>query len=76
MLAECKNHDINYHRHAYRKAISIIKSIPLKIQCEADVENIRGIGIKIREKVTEIVKTGKLRKAELLTVEIYNFLLT
>lgn len=48
--------------------MSIIKAIPYKISSLEDVKNIRGIGTKIREKVTEIISTGKLRKAELLTV--------
>jgi DNA polymerase lambda len=60
-------------RHAYRKAVSIIRAVPYKISSHEDVKNIRGIGTKIREKVTEIITTGKLRKAELLTVCTCNF---
>ncbi len=60
-------------RHAYRKAVAIIRSIPFKVESADDIKPISGIGQKIKEKMIEIVTTGKLRKAEILTVSI-NFI--
>jgi len=63
-------------RFAYRKALAIIKTVPFKIESPEDIKNLTGIGIKIKEKIQEIVSTGKLKKAEILTVNrILKFLL-
>jgi DNA polymerase beta len=48
---------------AYQKVIKQLKSIE-KVESWSDLENISGIGEKIREKIEEIFKTGKLRSAE------------
>lgn len=55
-------------RFAYRKALAIIRTVPFKIESPEDINNITGIGKKIKEKIQEIVSTGKLKKAEILTV--------
>eukprot|EP01017_Pseudomicrothorax_dubius_P049589 TRINITY_DN923_c0_g5_i2.p1 TRINITY_DN923_c0_g5~~TRINITY_DN923_c0_g5_i2.p1 ORF type:complete len:447 (-),score=83.38 TRINITY_DN923_c0_g5_i2:796-2136(-) len=53
---------------AYRRAISMIRSLQKKIESEKDVEELPTIGKKIKDKIKEILDTGKLRKAEVLQV--------
>ena len=53
---------------AYRKAIAIIKSLKTKIESVKDVNNLFGIGTKIKAKIVEILETGKLMKATILQV--------
>lgn len=48
---------------AYQKVIKQLKSIE-KVDSWDDLSNVTGIGEKIREKINEIFKTGKLRSAE------------
>jgi DNA polymerase beta len=48
---------------AYQKVIKQLKSLE-KLESWSDLENVTGIGEKIREKIDEIFKTGKLRSAE------------
>lgn len=48
---------------AYQKVIKQLKSLE-KVESWSDLENVTGIGEKIREKIDEIFKTGKLRSAE------------
>lgn len=48
---------------AYQKVIKQLKNVE-KVDNWEDLENISGIGAKIREKIEEIFKTGKLRSAE------------
>lgn len=48
---------------AYQKVIKQIKNLQ-KIETWKDLENISGIGTKIKEKIEEIFTTGKLRSAE------------
>ena len=59
---------IIWKRHAYRKAISTIKSQTKQIETVHDVEDLPNIGQKIKAKIKEILETGKLRKAECLQV--------
>jgi len=47
-----------------------VRSIPFKIESADDVKPISGIGQKIKEKIVEIITTGKLRKADILTNDI------
>ncbi len=48
----------------------MVRSLPFKIESADDLKNVREIGAKIKDKVIEIVTTGKLKKAEILTVII------
>jgi DNA polymerase/3'-5' exonuclease PolX len=48
---------------AYQKVIGQIKLLD-KIESWKDLENVNGIGVKIKEKITEIFETGKLNLAE------------
>ena len=48
---------------AYQKVIKQVKSLE-KVESWNDLQDISGIGEKIREKIDEIFKTGKLRSAE------------
>eukprot|EP01017_Pseudomicrothorax_dubius_P034101 TRINITY_DN4632_c0_g4_i1.p1 TRINITY_DN4632_c0_g4~~TRINITY_DN4632_c0_g4_i1.p1 ORF type:complete len:470 (+),score=87.17 TRINITY_DN4632_c0_g4_i1:356-1765(+) len=52
--------------HAYRRAIATLKTFPKNIESEADVENLPGIGDKLKQKIKEILETGKLLKAEVM----------
>jgi len=47
-----------------------VRSLPFKIEKPEDLKNVREIGQKIREKIIEIVKTGRLKKADILTVTL------
>jgi len=53
--------------HAYRKASNFLQVFPKKIESEDDFQNIRNVGPKIGEKIKEILRTGKLKKTDLLT---------
>lgn len=68
---------------AYNKVINQLKNLE-SIKTIDDVKNIQGIGIKIKAKIEEILKTGKLKAAEKARqitkngsskIEIYNQLL-
>ena len=48
---------------AYIKVIDQLKTIE-KINSMSDVKNVQGIGPKIKDKIEEILKTGKLKSAE------------
>lgn len=50
---------------AYEKAISAIKRMPQQITSVKDVEGVAGIGKATRDKIEEILSTGKLQKAEI-----------
>ena len=54
---------MNLNRHAYRKAISMIKAQKKTIESIRDVEKLPSIGEKIKAKILEILETGQLRKA-------------
>lgn len=64
---------------AYAKAIKGIKELGKPITSVKDVEGIAGIGVKIRAKIDEILKTGKLAAAERtkqeINLDIYDTLL-
>lgn len=59
---------------AYENAIEAVKNFDKPIKTEVDVKEIVGIGDKIRRKMIEIVRTGKLQEAEGLeqVEEVYN----
>jgi DNA polymerase/3'-5' exonuclease PolX len=52
-----------YKMRAYNKVINQIKKLD-KVQRYEDVENIEGIGKKIKDKIEEILRTGGLKSAE------------
>ena len=64
---------------AYAKAIKGIKERGKPITTVADVAGVPGIGVKIRAKIDEILKTGKLAAAERtkqeINLDIYDTLL-
>jgi len=49
--------------HAYRNGIAAIKSVPFRIENADQVKGVAGIGTKIRDKINEILSTGKLKKS-------------
>lgn len=63
---------------AYTKAIRELKKLE-SIKTISDVENVAGVGKKIKEKVKEILETGELKAAEKakeeLSIDIYQDLL-
>jgi DNA polymerase/3'-5' exonuclease PolX len=65
---------------AYKKVISQLKSLE-SIKSMDDLQNVSGIGIKIRAKIIEILESGKLRAAQSIKrdksskLELYNTLL-
>ena len=63
---------------AYTKAIRELKKLE-SIKTVSDVENIAGVGKKIKEKVKEILETGELKAAEKakeeLSIDVYQDLL-
>jgi len=48
---------------AYKKVINQLKELESVVSMK-DLQNIEGIGIKIKDKIEEILKTGKLKSAE------------
>lgn len=55
---------------AYSKAIAAIKSLDKELETDDDVDQLKhtqkGIGIKIVDKIKELLKTGSIRKLEML----------
>ena len=49
---------------AYQVAIDAIQSLPGPITKSEDVAGLKGVGSKIREKVVEVISTGKLKASE------------
>jgi DNA polymerase/3'-5' exonuclease PolX len=49
---------------AYRKAISMIRSLKQPITSIEDVKNLPQIGRKMQQKIFEILSTGRLERAE------------
>ena len=47
---------------AYMKAAAVIRNLDKEIQSDRDVENIKGIGKKISDKIKELLGTGKISK--------------
>jgi DNA polymerase/3'-5' exonuclease PolX len=47
---------------AYMKAAAVIRNLDTEIESERDVENIKGIGKKISDKIKELLGTGKISK--------------
>jgi DNA polymerase beta len=62
-IDELKNKQI-FKANAYKKVIQELKNYNKPIYSMDDLSEIRGIGEKIRTKIEEIFKTGKLIKAE------------
>ena len=56
---------------AYKRAISTIRALKTRIESIKDIENLHHIGEKIKEKIKEILQTGRLGKAMILEVEVF-----
>lgn len=46
------------------KAAAVIRNLDKEIESERDVENIKGVGKKISDKIKELLGTGKISKLE------------
>ena len=57
------------------KAAAVIKSHDKEIESEKDVENIKGIGKKISDKIKQLLTTGKINKLETLQLSQKNIIL-
>jgi DNA polymerase/3'-5' exonuclease PolX len=57
------------------KAAAVIKTHDKEIESEKDVENIKGIGKKISDKIKELLSTGKINKLETLQSSEKNIIL-
>ena len=57
------------------KAAAVIKTHDKEIESEKDVENIKGIGKKILDKIKELLSTGKINKLETLQSSEKNIIL-
>lgn len=53
-----------FKARAYAKVISAVKDFPRPINSMEDVEQIDGVGERIREKIKEIIETGHLEAAD------------
>ena len=58
------NEGNTFNAIAYRRAITQIKKYKKKIEYVNDIPKIKGIGEKIKEKIKEILITGKCKKSE------------
>jgi len=58
-----------FKARAYAKVIGELQITDQKILSKSDIENIPGIGAKIKEKIHEILDTGKLEVAENLKTD-------
>ncbi len=64
-VLEFHNNEGNtFNAIAYRRAITQIKKYKKKIEYVNDIPKIKGIGEKIKEKIKEILITGKCKKSE------------
>uniref|UniRef100_A0A6B2L3W2 DNA polymerase n=1 Tax=Arcella intermedia TaxID=1963864 RepID=A0A6B2L3W2_9EUKA len=50
---------------AYGKAIRVLKNAKFKVNSVEDAKKLHGIGLKIQEKIQEILETGQLRRVQL-----------
>ena len=70
----------SFKTRAYKKVISQLKSLE-SIKSIDDLQNVSGIGTKIKAKIIEILESGKLRAAQRIKsdtsskLELYNTLL-
>ena len=53
-----------FQMKAYEAAIDAIQTLPGPITKVEDVTGLKGVGAKLREKVAEVIATGKLKAAE------------
>ena len=53
-----------FQMKAYQSAIEALQTVPGPITKVEDVAGLKGVGAKIKEKVAEVISTGKLRAAE------------
>jgi DNA polymerase lambda len=51
--------------HGYRRAINFLKVFPKRIESAKEIEGVKGIGTGIRDKVAEILATGKLEQEQM-----------
>ena len=66
------NEDDYGRKLAYTKGYSAVKNLTFEIQSVKDVEGVAGIGEKLREKIHEILLTGKLKRTESLENDTRN----
>lgn len=64
-----KNKD-KWRAQAYNKAIYALKQIPFKITKISDVNHIKNIGEKIKQKIQEFLETGKIEGVEKVKKEL------
>jgi len=68
ILTTLKNHEMGFKSRAYKTALESIAPLP-SIRCISDVEGLKGVGDKIREKIREIIATGTLSKIDALKAD-------
>ena len=72
-ILEFHNNEGNiFNALAYRRAINIIKKHGKKIEHINDIPKKKGIGTKIKEKIKEIILTGKCKKSEYVSKDKKN----
>ncbi|GAM27101.1 hypothetical protein SAMD00019534_102760 [Acytostelium subglobosum LB1] len=54
----------HWRQYAYKKAVSILRALPFRVNDAKQISHIRGIGAKILDKIREILHTGTLLKVE------------
>ena len=54
-------------RHAYRKAITFLRVYPKKLETLEDLEEMKSLGPRIREKCKEYLTQGKIKKIEIIS---------
>jgi DNA polymerase/3'-5' exonuclease PolX len=55
--------------------ITALRAYPKQVEKIEEVENIYGIGRKMKKKIKEILETGKLKKADALDVKMSHLFL-
>jgi len=50
--------------------VAVVRALPFKIEKADDLKHVKELGQKIKEKIVEIVTTGRLKKADIMTVII------
>ncbi|XP_043274366.1 uncharacterized protein Mppe isoform X2 [Venturia canescens] len=61
-----------YKSNAYRKAANTLSSLPNRVKNGKEAKELPGIGEKIGKKIDEFLKTGKLRKLEIINQDEKN----